>query len=90
MNRKQIFMAVSVLVGRLLNGEEAVRFDHKVRQDFFAGIGAILPHSPVNAGKPCTRSGTARMAGWRRPSETKGPKSHGIASRPGKSGGNER
>ena len=38
MNRKQIFMAVSVLVGRLLNGEEAVRFDHKVRQDFFAGI----------------------------------------------------
>ncbi len=38
MNRKQIFIAVSVLVGRLLNGEEAVRFDHKVRQDFFAGI----------------------------------------------------
>ena len=38
MNRKRIFGAVAVLVGGLLSGEEAVRFDHKVRQDFFAGI----------------------------------------------------
>ena len=38
MNHKRIFGAVAVLVGGLLSGEEAVRFDHKVRQDFFAGI----------------------------------------------------
>ena len=38
MNRKQTFAAVAILSGGLLNGEEAVRFDHKVRQDFFAGI----------------------------------------------------
>ena len=37
MNRKQAF-ALALLAGTILNGEEAIRFDHKVRQDFFAGI----------------------------------------------------
>ena len=38
MNRKQTFAMVAVSIASFLNGEEAIRFDYKVRQDFFAGV----------------------------------------------------
>ena len=39
MNRKTGMAIVVALAGGLLEGQEVVRFDHKVREDFFAGIG---------------------------------------------------